>query len=365
MSRLNSDLRVRHRHHRLRPLHRDLTGVRTATSSANSPPSPTPSGKGNNGDGSSSGEGPSPQDPAVTDSSTPTQTHGSGNQGSSPTPTVPGSSSTPTQTSGSGNQGSSPTSAVPGSSPTPTFSSEGKHNDGPASGHGSSTIFESTPNSTEVPDSKGTTPNGTPASTDHPLPASMSTGGTNATPNSVGPTDQPRPVSSGVAHPPNAPSHSDSGLPKGTGGLTSLTHASIGPTTVSDHQTSSSATTELDVSSSSIPLLVHNSGPAEFSTYTTTFTSLKTFFELTTMTTAPPPTTMTTFTPYSTSTELITSTIVVSVTTTARSSSRPSKAQIGGIVAGTVGFFALLVAILIYLIRRKRKRMDFVLVSPT
>ncbi|KAK0434008.1 hypothetical protein EV421DRAFT_1365307 [Armillaria borealis] len=73
---------------------------------------------------------------------------------------------------------------------------------------------------------------------------------------------------------------------------------------------------------------------------------------------------MTTSTPYSTSTELITSTVVVSVTTTARSSFRPSKAQIGGIVAGTLGLFALLVTILIYLIRRKRKRMDFVLVSP-
>ncbi len=38
-------------------------------------------------------------------------------------------------------------------------------------------------------------------------------------------------------------------------------------------------------------------------------------------------------------------------------STRPSKAQIGGIVAGSLGLFAVLVAILIYLIRRKYRRM--------
>lgn len=315
--------------------------VPTATSSANPPPSLIPSGKGNNGDGSPSGEGPSSQDPGVTDSSTPAQTRSSGNQGSSLTPAVPGSSSTPTSSSG------------------------GKPNGGPALGHGSSTTANSTPNSTKVPDGDGTTPNGTPASKGPPLPVSTSTGGPDATPNDVGPTDHPGPMSSGVAHPPNAPSHSESGVPQGTGGPTTA-HTPIGLTTASDHHTSSSATAEPSISpsSSSIAVLALDSEDGEFSTYTTTITSLETFFELMTITTSPPPTTFTTSTPYSTSTELITSTIVISVTTTARSSFRPSKAQLGGIVAGSVGFFALLVAILIYLIRRKRKRMDFVLVSP-
>ncbi|PBL03012.1 hypothetical protein ARMGADRAFT_281477 [Armillaria gallica] len=71
-----------------------------------------------------------------------------------------------------------------------------------------------------------------------------------------------------------------------------------------------------------IPLLVLNSKDVELSTYTTTFTSLETFFAFMTITTSPPLTTMTTSTPYLTSTELITSTVVVAVATTARSSFR-------------------------------------------
>ncbi|KAK0243220.1 hypothetical protein EDD85DRAFT_814316 [Armillaria nabsnona] len=73
------------------------------------------------------------------------------------------------------------------------------------------------------------------------------------------------------------------------------------------------------------------------------------------MTTSPTPTTMTTSTPYLL-TENITSAVVVSVTTTA-STVRPSNAQIGGIVVGSLGLFALSVAILIYIIRRKYRRM--------
>ncbi|KAK0230340.1 hypothetical protein IW262DRAFT_395497 [Armillaria fumosa] len=96
--------------------------------------------------------------------------------------------------------------------------------------------------------------------------------------------------------------------------------APIDPTTASDHHASTSATAEPDISSI-FPLLGHNSEDVE-STYTTTFTSSKTFFELTTMTTASPPTTLTTSTPYLTSTELITSTVLFSVTSIARSTFR-------------------------------------------
>ncbi|KAK0491446.1 hypothetical protein IW261DRAFT_1621298 [Armillaria novae-zelandiae] len=51
----------------------------------------------------------------------------------------------------------------------------------------------------------------------------------------------------------------------------------IDPTTTSDHHANTSAT-----ATANVPLLRHNLGSVEFSTYTTTFTPLKTFFELTT-----------------------------------------------------------------------------------
>ncbi|PBK66968.1 hypothetical protein ARMSODRAFT_1020937 [Armillaria solidipes] len=237
---------------------------------------------------------------------------------------------------------------------TPASSSEDMPGGGSAPVHGRRSTPESTLLPFHKPYRRSSILNRTPASTNRPCTSSPA-GVANATSNGTGPTDQHGSAPTGVTHPPSTPSHSESGLSKGADdGPTSLIRAPIDPTTASDHHASSSATAESDPSL--IPLLVHNSEDVELSTYTTTFTSLKTFFALTTITTSPPPTTMTTSTPYLTSTELITSTIVVSVTT-ARSTFRPSKAQIGGIVAGSLGLFALLVAVLIYLIRRKYRRM--------
>ncbi|KAK0190515.1 hypothetical protein F5146DRAFT_556968 [Armillaria mellea] len=234
----------------------------------------------------------------------------------------------------------------------PASSSKGK----PGGGSALARSRRSTPESTLLPfyksDRHSSTLNGKPALTNRPC-TSSSAGVANVTPNGADPTDQHGAGSTGVRHPPITPSHPESGLSKGADdGPTSLTQIPIDPTPVSGHHASSSVAAE----ALPIPLLVH-AEDVELSTYTTIFTSLKTFFELTTMTTASPPTTMTTSTPYLTSTELITSTAVVSVTSTARTTFGPSKAQIGGIVAGSLGLFALLVAILVYLIRRKHRRM--------
>ncbi|KAK0230341.1 hypothetical protein IW262DRAFT_1291480 [Armillaria fumosa] len=135
--------------------------------------------------------------------------------------------------------------------------------------------------------------------------------------------------------------------------------------TTSAYQGGSLTALESELSTSTAFVRLRNT--VQDTTYTTTFTSLKTLFTIATITALPTPTIVTTSTPYLTETEVITTTVVahdpadVTSTTMIPASksggvSRLSKAQIGGIIVGAVGFFAVLAAILICLILRKRRR---------
>ncbi|KAK0499626.1 hypothetical protein EDD18DRAFT_1102947 [Armillaria luteobubalina] len=147
-------------------------------------------------------------------------------------------------------------------------------------------------------------------------------------------------------------------------GLTSLSPITVDLTT-SACQGRSLTVSESELSTSTAFVRLRNT--VQDTTYTTTFTSLKTLFTIATITASPTPTIVTTSTPYLTETEVITTTVVVhnsaDVTATtmvpaskADGVSRLSKAQIGGIIAGAVGLFTVLAAILICLILRKRRR---------
>ncbi|KAK0444351.1 hypothetical protein EV421DRAFT_1735174 [Armillaria borealis] len=170
----------------------------------------------------------------------------------------------------------------------------------------------------------------------------------------------------------NTPSHSQT--KHSNVGLTSLPPIPVDSTT-SAYQNSSLTALESE-SSTSVPFvrLRNTMQDGGYTIYTTTFTSLKTLFTITTITASPTPTTVTTSIPYLTKTEVITTTFVAhdpaDVTATivtpaskAGGGFRLSKAQIAGIIAGAVGFFAVLAAILIYLILRKRTR-NFAPVPP-
>ncbi|PBK66967.1 hypothetical protein ARMSODRAFT_333417 [Armillaria solidipes] len=171
----------------------------------------------------------------------------------------------------------------------------------------------------------------------------------------------------------NTPSHSQT--KHSNVGLTSLPPIPVDSTT-SAYQNSSLTALESE-SSTSVPFvrLRNTMQDGGYTIYTTTFTSLKTLFTITTITASPTPTTVTTSIPYLTETEVITTTFVAHdpadvVTATivvpaskAGGAFRLSKAQIVGIIAGSVGIFAVLAAILIYLILRKRRR-NFTPVPP-
>ncbi|KAK0190516.1 hypothetical protein F5146DRAFT_1137343 [Armillaria mellea] len=156
-------------------------------------------------------------------------------------------------------------------------------------------------------------------------------------------------------------------------GLTSLSPISVDLGT-SAFQDGSLTPLESELSTSTPFVRLRNTVQDDgYTIYATTFTSLKTFFTIATITASPTPTIVITSTPYLTKMEVITTTFVARdsadfVTATiivpaskAGSAFRLSKAQIGGIIAGAVGLFAFLAAILIYLILQKRRR-NFVLV---
>ncbi|KAK0466181.1 uncharacterized protein EV420DRAFT_1743995 [Desarmillaria tabescens] len=209
----------------------------------------------------------------------------------------------PVGNSDPGNTGSPSTPIVPGSSSTPVPPKEHQPDGGSPSVHDPNSTDSSLPPAHNS-DGNSSTLNGTPPLTHQQGPTSTPAGATSTTPSGTGPTDGRGSVATQVPHP-------------------SSTQSQEQPASKDDGLISPTPTGS-DTSLSSPRLNTSEQRPAR-------------------------------------RTEIITATVTTSV---AGAPFRPSKGQIGGIIAGTLGFFALFIAILIYLIRRKRKRMDFVLVSP-
>ncbi|KAK0461660.1 uncharacterized protein EV420DRAFT_1639954 [Desarmillaria tabescens] len=184
----------------------------------------------------------------------------------------------------------------------------------------------------------------------------------------------PQPSNTITSSPMNA-SHPEMRQSESNDGFTSPTPIPVDTTTMSAYQHSSSAGLQSELSTyDPLVRLGNTMQDGGYTIYTTTFISIRTLYTLTTITVSP---TLTTSMPYTTETEVFTTTYTVAaqaptsvITTTivvpsskAGDAFRPSTAQIGGIIAGSIGLLAFLVAIIIYLVLRKRRR-KFVIVSP-